>query len=301
MFNKYFLLNKIVNILEKKEFNTFTTKGCFDIAARREYILLVKILVNIDALNKEHALSLHAISYFLSAYPFLVSIKNNREFLSDRIVYSRFSLPVVTPKLFEEILVEEAVAIQSAKGRYTEEINSFSLREKRKECGYTLAELSEIVGITKKALYEIENKRVNPSEETVKKLEDILGIKLGLAFEMKTSKPVHIEPKDEFQKKVSKEFARIGMDNSAVHSAPFEIVGRKEFSLITSLSKNTAKIRKDACIIRRLSDIFSSYAVFVAKKSREKSMEGIPIFLEKELSGIGSSKEFADLLLEKEA
>lgn len=301
MFDKYFLLNKIVNILEKNEFNTFTTQGCFDIAARREYILLVKTLINVDALDREQALSLQAISHFLSAYPFVVSMKNNREFLNDRIVYTRFSLPVVTPKLFEEMLIEDTAAIQSAKGRHTTEVNSFLLREKRKELNYTLAELSEMVGISKKALYEIENKRVNPTEETVKKLETILSITIRLPFEMKASKAVYLKPENEFQDRVSKEFVRIGVDNSPVYSAPFEIVGRESFSLITSLSKNTVKIKRNVSTVKRLSNIFSSHAVFIAKKSREKLVEGIPVVLEKDLSEIGSSKELTHILLEKEA
>jgi len=300
MLDKYFLLNKIVNILQKNEFNTFTTQGCFDIAAKREYTILIKTLINIDALNKEQALSLQAISYFLSAYPFVVSMKNNREFLSDKIVYSRFSLPVVTLKLFEEMLVEDVAAVHSAKGRHTTDINHFSLREKRKELGYSLIELSEMVGITKKALYEIENKRVNPTDETVKKLETLLGITLRLPFEMKTSKETYLKPKNEFQEKVSKEFNRIGIDNSSVYSAPFEIVGRERFSLITSLSKNTVKIKKEANIVRKLSDVFSSRAIFVVKRSHEHAIEGVPIVLESELPEIESSKDLEGIISEKE-
>ena len=159
MFDKCFLLNKVVKILENNEFEVYTTYGCFDIAAKRENVLLIKVLVNADGLNKEQASSLQATSHFLSAYPFVIAMKNNREFLEDKIVYSRFDLPVVTPKLFEEMMTDDIKAIQSAKGRHTEEINCFALREKRKEIGYTLEQLGKIVGISKKALYEIENKR----------------------------------------------------------------------------------------------------------------------------------------------
>lgn len=301
MFDKCFLQNKVVNVLQNNEFSIFTTFGCFDIAAKREHTLLIKTLVNVDTLNREQALSLQAISYFLSAYPFVVAIKNNREFLDDKIVYSRFDLPVVTPKLFEEMLVEDISVIQSAKGRHTTEINCFSLREKRKELGYTLAGLGKTIGISKKALYEIENKRVNPTEETVRKLEIRLNITLGLPFEMKTGKAVYLKPKNKFQEMVSKEFIRIGMDNSSVYSAPFEIVGKESFSLITSSLQNTTKVKKDAQAIKKLSDMFSSFAVFIAKKSHDQAIEGIPIVLESELPEINSSRELTKLMEEKEA
>ena len=298
MFDKCFLLNKVVNILENNEFEVFTTYGCFDIAAKREHVLLIKILINVDALSREQASSLQTTSHFLSAYPFVISMKNNREFLEDKIIYSRFDLPVVTPKLFEEMLTEDIKAIQSAKGRHTEEINCFALREKRKEVGYTLEQLGKIVGISKKALYEIENKRVNPTEKTVRKLEVQLNITLGMPFEMKTGKVVYLRPKNEFQQKISREFVRIGVDNSAVYSSPFEIVGKESFSVITRPLQNS---EKDVQVIKRLSQIFSSVAVFIAKKSHEHSIEGVPIILESELPEINSSRELTKIIEEKTA
>jgi putative transcriptional regulator len=299
MFNKSFLVNKIVNSLLKKEFQVLLTQGCFDIAAKRENLLLLKVLINVDGLEENQALSLRAISYFLSAYPFIISLKTNREFLDKRTIYSRFELPVVTPELFEEILIEEAFAVQSSKGKHTVVINAELLRNKRKELEFTLEELSDIIGISKKALYEIENKRVNPTVETVKKLESFLKVDLQLPYEMKSAKETYLKPKEEFQERVSKEFFRMGINNSAVYSAPFEIVGKEKFSLIASLSKNTIKIKREAEIVKKLSSIFSSLALFVAKKSREKNIEGVPIILESELPEIENSKELNRMIEEK--
>lgn len=299
MLNKSILVNKIVNSLLQKEFQVFVTESCFDIAARRENLLLLKVLQNIDGLNSEQALSLRAISYFLSAYPFIISLKNNREILNNETVYSRFELPVMTPHLFEEILTEEVSAIQSSKGRYTVEINVSALREKRIGLKHTLEELADAIGITKKAMYEIESKRVNPKAETVDKLEKVLGAELKLPYKPKQPKASYLQPKDEFQRKVSKEFARIGLDNSSVYYAPFEIVGKEKFSLITSLSKNTVKIKKEATAMKRLSSVFESKAVFITKKCEEKITEGIPIVLESELPEIDSVKELSKIIEEK--
>ncbi len=300
MFDKSFLLNKVVNTLQKNEFEVFCTTGCFDIAAKREHLLLVKTLLNIDGLSQEQALSLRAISHFVSAYPFIVSVKNNREMLSDSIVYSRYELPVLTPQLFEDVIIEEDIsAIQSAKGRHTAEINTFTLRERRNELGYSLEELSKEIGISKKALYEIENKRVNPTDQTVKKLEAMLSVELRTPYEMKSAGAVYLKPKDEFHHKVSSEFSRIGIDNSSVYSAPFEIVGKEKFSLITRLSENTVKIRQEAISVRSLSNVFGSKAIFVAKKIHEKGTEGMPVVLESELSEIESSKELSKFIEER--
>jgi putative transcriptional regulator len=301
MFNKSFLVSKIVNSLVSHQFNVFLTQGCFDIAARKENLMLIKSMINVDGLDHDQASSLRTISSFLSAYPFVISVKTNREFLNDEIIYSRFQLPVITPEMLSKILDEELIpAIQSARGKHTISIDVNTLREKRKELQLTLEQLAEIVGISKKALYEIEKSRVNPTSETVKKLENVLRIDLKNSYKMKTVEKTYLKPKNDFQNKVSKELSRIGIDNSSVYSAPFEIVGKEKFSLITSLSKNNVKIKKEATVVKKLSSIFSSKAVFVAKKCREQSVEGVPIILESELPEIESSKELDKILDEKQ-
>ena len=300
MFNKSFLVSKIVNSLVSHHFNVFLTQGCFDIAARKDNLMLIKSMINVDGLDHDQALSLRSISSFLSAYPFIISVKTNREFLNDEIIYSRFQLPVITPEMLSKILDEEIIpAVRSAKGKHTIAVDVNGLREKRKELQLTLEQLAEIVGISKKALYEIEKSRVNPTSETVKKLENALRINLKDSYKMKAVEKTYLKPKNDFQNKVSQELSRIGIDNSSVYSAPFEIVGKENFSLITGLSKNSVKIKKEANVVKKLSSIFSSKAVFVAKKCREQSIEGVPIVLESELPDIDSSKELGKILEEK--
>ena len=150
-------------------------------------------------------------------------------------------------------------------------------------------------------MYEIENRRVDPKEETVKKLENALGVRFRIPYEMKYTNATYLKPRNEFQGKVSKEFSRIGIDNSAVYSAPFEIVGKEEFSLITRLSNVTSNIKREATVVKNLSRMLSSRAIFVAGKSHEKSVEGVPVFLHSELSGINSSKELSKVMIEKVA
>jgi putative transcriptional regulator len=301
VFNKSFLTNEVVKFLLKKEFEVFLTEGCFDIVARREHLMLIKTLINIDSLNESQALSLRAISYFISAYPFVISLKTNREFLDNKTIYSRFKIPVLTFELFKNILTEENVSvIYSAKGRHTVAIDNVLLKESRKKLQLSLDELSNIIGISKKALYEIENKRVNPTVKILRKLESVLGVNLQLGYRMKKAMiPTYLKPKNRLQYKVSKEFSRIGIDNSSVYSAPFEIIGREKFSLITTLSRNDAKLKKEANVVKKLSMIFSSQGIFITKKSQEQAIEGIPIILESELSEIASPREFSSLLKER--
>src|SRR3989338_4034448 len=270
MFDKSFLVNKVVNSLLSRDFHVLVSEGAFDVAAKKKQLMLVKTQMNVDALQQEHAMSLRSISYFLSANPFFVSVKSNREFLQDNLVYSRFQLPVVTPEMFENVLEGDVPAISSAKGKHATEIDTAALREKREHAGFSLQELSDLIGISKKALYEMK----------------------------KVMKPTYLRPKNDFQKTVSKHFNRIGIDNSAVHAAPFEIVGKESFSLTTNLASDTSAI-KDVKQMKKLSSVLSAKALFVAKKSREENIGGVPVLVESELQDIVTSKELTKRIKEK--
>jgi len=300
MFNKSFLVDRLVKNLLDKEFQLFLTSGCFDIAARKEFVVLIKALTNVDGLVQEQAHSLRAISYFVSAYPLVVSERTNHGNLCDEVIYSRFQVPVVTPQMFECIIEEEVIPeIKAIKGKHTATINTTYLRKKREELNLSLEKLSKQIGISKKALYEIESQRVNPTSDTVKRLEELLGIDLKVPYKMKSAEKTYIKPKNEFQKKVSLQFSRIGIDNSAVTSTSFEIIGKEKTSLVTGLSDNTVKIKKVVSQVKGLSSIFSSQGMFVAKRSHEQVIEGVPIVLESELPELESSKELSKLIREK--
>jgi len=300
MFNKYLLVKRLTDTLMKNEFQLFITQGCFDIAARKEFVMLIKALTNVDGFVQVQAQSLRAISYFISGYPLVVSERTNHGELNDDVIYSRFQVPVVTPELFDNMIEEEIIPeVKAVKGKHTVVINTVYLRKKREELNLSLEKLSREVGISKKALYEIENQRVNPTVDTVRRLEELLGIDLKVPYKLERVEKTYIEPKNEFQKKVSSEFSRLGVDNSAVTSASFEIIGKEKTSLITGLSNNTIKIKKVVSQVKGLSYIFFSQGMFVAKRSHEQAIYGVPIVLESELPELESSKELNRLIREK--
>jgi len=296
------LVGKVVNSLQKGGYEVLQNEGNFDIVAKRDkQILLIKVLMNIDALKEDQAMSLRAVAYFMGCQAVVTATKNNRETLDDDVVYSRFDLPVMTPKLLESLTLQENLsAVQSAKGRHTMEINVDVLRNRRKELGLTLEELASKIGVSKKAVYEIENQRVNPTMDTVEKLRKVLTVDIEKPYKIKETPITYLKPRGEFQERVSREFTRMGIDNTSVYSPQFENVGKEKFSIITSLSQNMEKIKRQAMTLRKLSGVFSSKAVFVTRKSPQESVHGVPVVLESELPEIESSKDLKKRIEEKE-
>jgi putative transcriptional regulator len=295
----------IVSSLIRKDFDVLVTRGCFDIAAKREGIVLVKSLTNIDGLSQEQAMSLAKISHYVSAHPYVISVRTNRTILSDNMVYERFDLPVLTPKTFESVLGEDAYLNRAAKGRHTVEVNAALVRERRQEMRFTLDELAVLVGISKKAMYEIESRRTNPTEKTARKLEVTLRAKIRTLYgPSKVSAPIpeakfKIESKDPLQHSVNKELVRMGIDNSPVSHAPFEIVGKDRKPILTGISETQESVGKIASQVCKISKIFGSMAFMVARQKTERKVNGLPIFLEKELEEISSAKELEEKIVDE--
>jgi putative transcriptional regulator len=298
MLGRDMLTSKIVNSLLEREFEVFLTHGCFDIAAKRDQTMLIKSLTNVDSLDANQAINLRAASHFVSASPFVVSLHTNRQLLRDSMIYNRFELPVVTPGTFEDILEDDAYVVKAAKGRHSVEINADALRAKRYELKFTLEELATLIGLSKKALYEIESKRTNPTEKTATKLEKLLKVRLRNAYAPQPASHVEskIEPSNPLQKKVSGELDRLGIENTPVQHAPFEIAGKESFVLITRMAEEAKGLKRTANPMRRLSSMFGARAFFVAEHYDRKSVDGVPVILEEDLREIESAKELRKIL-----
>jgi len=298
MFGRDILTSKIVNTLLGREYEVFLTHGCFDIAAKRDQTMLIKSLTNVDSFDVGLATSLRAVSHMLSASPFVVSLRTNRQPLRDSMVYNRFEVPVVTPATFEDILEDDAYVSHAAKGRHSVEIDATALRAKRYELKFTLEELAALVGVSKKALYEIESKRTNPSDKTAAKLERLLKVKLRNAYSPQpaTRAEGKLEPETPLQRKVSSELNRLGIENTAVRHAPFEIAGKQDFVLITRMAEEMKGMKPTAKPMLKLSNMLGARAFFVAERYDRKSVDGVPVILQEDLHEIANAKELKKML-----
>ena len=165
--------------LEQNDYATCEYKGCFDIAAQKNVLLLIKTLMNVDSFQQEQARNLKIISNNLDAHPMLVGIQTRREKLKPGIVYERYDLPTVSLKTFEDLVCNSIFPrIYRDRGGLYVEIDSQVLRDTRKRKGLTQRELAEAVGINKKVIYEHEKKQLRMFLTIAERLEQILNKKI---------------------------------------------------------------------------------------------------------------------------
>ncbi|MEM0480766.1 MAG: helix-turn-helix domain-containing protein [Candidatus Aenigmatarchaeota archaeon] len=169
---------KINEILEDYDYSKIcsTYSTSFEIIAKGEKNLIIKICKNVDGLSKEIFEDLKNLSSFLNFESIIVAEKTSRKKLS-KAIYFRKSISVIPFEYFEDFLLGNLKIFYSY-GKFLVKIDFEKMRKRRKEIGLSIKKLSEITNISKKTLYKIENGEVNPTIQNAKKLEEVLKIKL---------------------------------------------------------------------------------------------------------------------------
>ncbi|MFQ6020744.1 MAG: hypothetical protein ACE5J4_01835 [Candidatus Aenigmatarchaeota archaeon] len=271
-------------ILEKNDYVTCDYKGCFDIAAKKDVLLLLKTLLNVDSFQKEQAKNLKIISNNLDAHPIIIGLHTTREKLKTGIVYERFELPTISIKTFKELISNQIFPrIYRDRGGLYVEIDSSLLKETRLKRNLTQRELAEMVGINKKVIYEHEKKQLRMFLAIAEKLEQILDKKLIQPIELLKKYQEHGHPKDNLEKYVGKNLEKLGFETDFVKQAPFDVFVREKSLTLSDVEINKRRIKNRAVNLRNFINIIKKPAVFITEKSKDENILGIPIIERKDL------------------
>jgi len=315
---KSLLTDKVINILEDRNFSVCDCRGtrsCFDIFAKREKILLIKILVNIEGLTRELAMELEFASFSLSSTSIIIGERMKNANLRDGVVYTRYGVNVFTPATLKYILDEVSPLIYAVRGDYVVNVGSEMLKNLRTEAKMTMQELADELKISKQSIYRYEHSGVIPLNvvsELIEFFDDFNESDIKFKNNINN---IFEEPKIEYQKnqdkiksesinkhltdlmkKVICEFNHIGFSTKSVN-APFDILAKeeKEDRIFTVVSNDPRTLKKKIKIVKEISDITNSYKICVSEKKQD-----VDILLMKpdDLKEIRNSKELIRLLIE---
>jgi len=278
---------EVHNFLEKNDYVTCEYKGCFDIAAKKHVLLLLKTLLNIDSFQFEQAKNLKIISNNLDAHPMIIGTQTRREKLKSGIVYERYDLPTVSLKTFEDLVCNSIFPrIYRDRGGLYVEIDSQVLKDTRKRKGLTQRELAEAVGINKKVIYEHEKKQLRMLLTIAERLEQILNKKIITPIDVFKKYEEHGYPKDKLEKAIGKNLEKIGFKTDFVKQAPLDVFAIEKALIISDIEINRRKMIKHAADLKDFIKIVKKPAVFITEKSKDEEIYGIPIIKRKELEEI---------------
>ena len=154
---------------------------CFDLVARRDdTLLIVKVLQNVDALNKETARELKVIARTLEGSPLIVGERSSTASLEDGVIYSRFGVPILSRRTLVDFL-EEGVPpfLYSAPGGLYVRLDTDALRRHREEGQLSLGTLADVAGVSRRTI-QMYLEGMSATMEVAMRLEEFMSDSLVL-------------------------------------------------------------------------------------------------------------------------
>lgn len=294
---KFELVENIKNFLERKGYELFEyLRGCFDLAAKREKLLLLKVLSNIDSFQKSQAQNLKVLSKGLSASPMLLGERTRRENLKKDVVYERFGLPALHPETFKSAVRGDYPHKIRTRGGIFGKLDPERLEESRVGRGLTQEELADRLGVSQKNVSEHEGGLERASYSVVRLAETELerGVKKRInPFDMDLEK-VEQEEVNKEVRGIAEFMERAGFEINYTDRAPPEIIAKESSTLLSRVGKTGKVIKKWESSLSEFSKLSETPAFFIMEgdcKSKE-----LPVLSKEELNEIEESKELIKIV-----
>jgi len=259
------LFQQVARVLDRHGFNWCECSGCFDIAARKRDMLMLKVLDNVDSLQESQAKNLIALSDKLDANVSLIGTHTRYEHLRDNVIYERFDVPTFTPNTLDAILDDRNPTVYRNRGGYFVEIDPRALRKARNKAGLTQQELADAVGVTKKSIYEHEARAMPAQQAIVGRIEKTLKESVSIPFEAEPfGISADIEPESEFERFVSHRMRQIGFSTSFVGQSPFNLIVREKVMVLSDAEPNPHRIERKAEQLESFADVSNQPVVIIS-------------------------------------
>ncbi|HIQ50231.1 MAG TPA: helix-turn-helix domain-containing protein [Nanoarchaeota archaeon] len=284
----------VKNLLIERDYEVYESTGCFDIAGKKDELLLIKILKNIDSFVLQHALSLQSISSALDAYPFLIGNNTNYEKLVPGVIYERFQIPAMCIETFRMILDKEFPEFYRQKGGVYVEIDPVALRKARIENKLSQKQLANLVGVSSKTIYMHEKFRLKASIKIVKKIEKVLGKKVSGKAHVFRKYEFKGKAKDSLEKFVAKKLNEIGFETYFTYHAPFDVSAKEKEIIISDIEQDKRKISYRYKKFAEFVEFLGLSGAVITEDYRKECK--IPIISKKDLEEVKTKKDFIKLL-----
>lgn len=308
MQNKPQLAGEVKHVFERGdvEFIECLSGFCFDfVAKKRNLIMLLKLLFNIDSLTPGTAGDMKAVADSLSTYPLLIGKRTRGREMEDGVVYERYGISSVTPNTLEDAVAHRMLpSIISARGGYYVAIDGEKLRETRVKKSISLGELAEKAGVTRRMMCKYESEDAKPALSIALKLEESLSGDFIACVNI-FSRPIieespELEMFSAYKKAVFSKLASVGMEVHPAKRAPFDAVAlapeEKKAMLGRAEEKALSSSAEEVKFLKQMLELILMDAFFVFNYSKEKNMEGMPVLVKKEIDRIRSAEELIELI-----
>jgi putative transcriptional regulator len=265
----------------------------FDIVARRDDILLIiKVLGNVDAFNKENAKELQVLANLLQGSPFIIGSKSSSSDIEDGVVYYRHGIPIISKGTFKEFFEEDVPPfVFAAPGGLYVHIDGELLRKIRESNDLSLGTLADVVDAALRIEEFLKTPLILPINPLASYAKD----------ENETTQWVDsFEKFMGLEKDVFNHLNVIGYRIMPTQKSPFDAVTKDQKTLLlTSVERMDGTLKKRARVVTNISKIVERHSVIFVEKSRKLNLEGTPLIDKTELKNIDDPEKIIELILER--
>lgn len=281
----------------------------FDVVGRRDdTLLIIKVLVNVDALSRQNADELKTLAEALGASPLLIGESSSSGPLEKGIVYTRFKIPILSNEtLADELLEEVPPFIFTAPGGLYVRLDGDALRDFREKTGTSLGTLADVAGVSRRTIQMYET-GMGAMIDAALRLEEYMGAQL-----IEPIDPFDYQPEERRANEVSPlsggatgsrqldKMLNIGFSITPLLRGPFEAITRdddNDLILLTGVDGRAEKILQKALIASELSTLSGKHSVvIVQKKQSRERIHSTALVTDEELKKMADKEELTDVIL----
>lgn len=264
----------------------------------------IKVVSNIDTVTEEQVEDLKRLAKFFNASPLIVGVRSKNAELEEGVVYERFGVYALRPETLYDVLANnELPAIFAERGGFYVRVNGELLRELRERHGYSVNELAQLLGVSRKTVLNYERGEQAVSLEVAIRLEELFDEALAEPIDVLNTRveaKLDVKPESPLEKEVFERLKRLGFGLVKVKKAPFNAVSKgDEFRILTGLDeRKTRSTVKRAEMVAEVGRIINSDGVFILEKTKTEVVKEVPLIPKESLEEVRDADELIEMIEE---
>jgi len=280
-------------------------------AARRDnFLLLIKVISNIDGLGEETTREMQSLSKHLHGYPIVIGEKTRDHPLETGVVYFRYGVPAFDIKTMQDYFIDDLPPLIFAEhgGLYVN-IEGNILKEERIKKNISLGALASMLGVSRRTISKYEDGEMAASVDVAVKLEELMDRGFTVSVDLFEKLYRDNSQKQETSSEHSNVFSILqdmGFNVMPISQAPFDAVSQssnhrdEDATILTGVAQYSKTIMKKAHLMSSISEVAHTQSLLIIRgASKTKNIEGTVIVDNKELEKFNDKDDFIELLQER--
>lgn len=136
---------------------------------------IIKVKEDVYKVDKDTVLDLAILSEVSKSTPLIVGTRYNNEEMMDGVAYKVHGIYAVSVSTMKRVLNNNGIKYARDKGIVKAKVKGSLLRQLREKNNMSLGDLANILGVSRRTIYEYERGSFEASERTARILEDLFG------------------------------------------------------------------------------------------------------------------------------